>query len=329
MTSSPSTLLGLELQGQNDNVNAWWSFLNQVIQGVDDSIAKEVAVSTTGGTTNLTATNYVADQSRCPIIRIANGQTLGGTVNVYTTRSRIYFVTNESSAGAFSVNFGSSGDAGDFVTMPRGFGAFVRIRGDGTAIFAGPVVALTTGAVTGVLMAANNLSDIGNAVTARSNLGLIIGTDVQAYSANLAAWSALAPAAKQDASANLTGWSGDNSVRTMSFEKDYNGNVIATGIMGDMPFDFACTITGVTMLADQTGSAVVDIWKQAYGSYPPLVANSITAAAKPTISGAIKSQDTTLTGWTTAIAAGDILRFNLDSISSITRLQIALKVKKF
>ena len=33
MTSSPTSLLGLEMQGQNDNVNAWWSFLNQGLQG--------------------------------------------------------------------------------------------------------------------------------------------------------------------------------------------------------------------------------------------------------------------------------------------------------
>jgi hypothetical protein len=36
-----------------------------------------------------------------------------------------------------------------------------------------------------------------------------------------------------------------------------------------------------------------------------------------------------LTGWTTSIAAGDILRFNLDSVSAITRLQIMLKVRRY
>jgi hypothetical protein len=43
----------------------------------------------------------------------------------------------------------------------------------------------------GALLSANNLSDITNPTTARANLGLVIGTDVQAYDADLAAIAAL------------------------------------------------------------------------------------------------------------------------------------------
>jgi hypothetical protein len=41
----------------------------------------------------------------------------------------------------------------------------------------------------GALLAANNLSDLTNLVTARANLGLAIGSDVQAYSAKLGAYA--------------------------------------------------------------------------------------------------------------------------------------------
>jgi hypothetical protein len=82
----------------------------------------------------------------------------------------------------------------------------------------------------------------------------------------------------------------------------------------------------VTLLADQSGSIVVDIWKDTYANYPPVDADSITASAVPTISSAAKSQDTSISGWTVAISAGDILGFNVDSISTCTRVTLSLKV---
>lgn len=105
-----------------------------------------------------------------------------------------------------------------------------------------------------------------------------------------------------------------------------NGSTITTGIVkgADAFFDFSATITKVTMLADQSGSIVVDIWKAAYGSYPPTVANTITASDLPTITSATKSQDSTLTGWTTSISAGDVLRFNVNSVTSIQAATLAL-----
>ncbi|MBN9033748.1 MAG: hypothetical protein J0I23_28540 [Rhizobiales bacterium] len=56
-------------------------------------------------------------------------------------------------------------------------------------------IAFTKFMVAGELLAANNLSDVANAATARANLGLAIGTNVQAFNALLAAIAALTPAA--------------------------------------------------------------------------------------------------------------------------------------
>lgn len=100
---------------------------------------------------------------------------------------------------------------------------------------------------------------------------------------------------------------------------------ITTGIQGDIRFPYACTITQVDLLADQTGSIVVDLWKDTYANYPATVADTITAAAKPTISSATKATDSTLTGWTTSVAAGDIIRVNVDSVTTCTRVALVIK----
>jgi len=109
---------------------------------------------------------------------------------------------------------------------------------------------------------------------------------------------------------------------------DGGGSVITTGVKADIQVDFPCTIEEVTLLADVSGSIVVDIFKDTFANFPAVVGDSITASAKPTISSSDKSQDSTLTGWTTAIVAGDHIRFNVDSATTITRVTLALKIRK-
>jgi hypothetical protein len=121
---------------------------------------------------------------------------------------------------------------------------------------------------------------------------------------------------------------GAGQVSTINYVIDGGGAEIATGIKGDVVVDFAGTITAVTLLADQSGSIVVDIWKDTYANFPPTDADSITAATPPTITTATKSQDSTLSGWTTAISAGDVLRFNVDSVTDIERVTVALTVER-
>lgn len=109
---------------------------------------------------------------------------------------------------------------------------------------------------------------------------------------------------------------------------DGAGTALTTGDKGCLRIPFACTINDVMLIADTSGSIVMNIHKVAYASYTAGFTGSICASAKPTITSTVKSLDTTLTGWTTAVAVNDILRFNIDSVSTITRILIALKVTK-
>lgn len=91
---------------------------------------------------------------------------------------------------------------------------------------------------------------------------------------------------------------------------------------------FKCDIDRVTMLHDQSSTTTIDIWKDTYANYPPTDADSITASATPATSAATKDQDSTLTGWTTAIAAGDILAANVDANDNAIRTTLSLKVSR-
>jgi hypothetical protein len=122
----------------------------------------------------------------------------------------------------------------------------------------------------------------------------------------------------------------DTTSATVGTIIDGGGSAITTGVKGDIRIPFAGTITKVTLLADQSGSIIIDLWKDTYANFPPTDVDSITSATPPTITTATKSEDSTLTGWTTSVTAGDIIRFNVDSdpATSITRVTINIDITR-
>lgn len=95
-----------------------------------------------------------------------------------------------------------------------------------------------------------------------------------------------------------------------------------------LELNFACTIEGYSITADAVGSIVVDLWKDSYANYPPVVGDSITASAKPTLSAAQKATDSTLTGWTTTLARGDTLKAHVDSAGTVKAVTLTLYIVK-
>jgi len=238
-----------------------------------------------------------------------------------------------------------SATANTIDTIFQKFAALLaRFYGDlgGTGTVGGTANAITytsgstyTSLATGLVIAFKATSSISGAATfkldslAAKDIKLANDTDVttgnivqkQAYllrydaalDGGTGAWALLNPSPPPD---------------TIIFVIDGGATAITTGVKGDLAIPFSCTITEWSLLADQSGSIVVDIWKDTYANFPPVVGDTITASAKPTISASTKGQSSTLTGWTTAIGAGDILRFNVDSVTSIKRLTISLKVSR-
>jgi len=123
------------------------------------------------------------------------------------------------------------------------------------------------------------------------------------------------------------GWA--DVITDLLFIIDGGGVAITTGVKGDLSPSFSGVITAWRLLADQSGSIVVDIWKDTYANYPPTVADTLAGSEKPTLSGAIKNEDTSLSsgaGW--AFTAGDTLRFNVDSATTVTRVAMVLKTRR-
>lgn len=109
---------------------------------------------------------------------------------------------------------------------------------------------------------------------------------------------------------------------------DGGGAAITTGLKHFIEVPFAATITAARVVADQVGDIVVDIWKDTYANFPPTNADSICGSAEPELAAAQKSEDTTLTGWTTELAKGEWLAFNVDSVATVTRVTVSLSLAR-
>lgn len=107
--------------------------------------------------------------------------------------------------------------------------------------------------------------------------------------------------------------------------RETSGLVLATGIKADFELPVAGTWTKWRVLADQSGSIQFDLWKVAYASYPGAVGNTITGSDKPKLTAAAKNESVALTGWTTSFSAGDTVRINIDSVSTVTRVVLILE----
>jgi hypothetical protein len=101
---------------------------------------------------------------------------------------------------------------------------------------------------------------------------------------------------------------------------DGGGTVMATGSYGFVTIPYAGIITNWYMAADASASAVIDVKRS--GS------SIVGAGNKPTLAGD-KFANASAASWTSnVITAGDIIEYNLDSVTSATRINLVMKVIK-
>jgi hypothetical protein len=115
-----------------------------------------------------------------------------------------------------------------------------------------------------------------------------------------------------------------SNTRTLNFVIDGGGSAITTGVKGHIVLDGDYTVTGWTVIADQSGSIVVDVNRATYANFPTTA--SIAGTELPTLSSTQKNEDLTLTSWTTTLSARDVLEFEVDSATTVTRVTVALRL---
>jgi len=131
---------------------------------------------------------------------------------------------------------------------------------------------------------------------------------------------------KHDGSDPITG-AGIEIEKFIVFQFDGGGSAITFGIKGVVTIPFKCEILSWTLLADENGNFTVDILKNTYAEFWDLDGKSITNNNYPDLDGVYKNTDSTLTGWTKTIDAGDILIPEVrvgDTAKSVT---LTIKVK--
>jgi hypothetical protein len=131
---------------------------------------------------------------------------------------------------------------------------------------------------------------------------------------------------RKDSAGSLHDLESPHTVRIASYTFDGSGAALSgtTDACEDIPF--AATIQGITMLAYPAGNATVDVLTVPFSDYAGLSsATTITSSSTPTLLNAAKYQDTTLTGWTTPVAANTVLCFHLTNTSTITWLMVDVR----
>jgi len=182
MASTYTTNTGIELIANGEQSGTWGNTTNTNLQ-IIDRLTNGVGTITLSGTTHtLTTTDGSLSDGQYRVLLLAGSPSGTNTITVSPNdQTKLFFVKNGSGQSAvFSQGSGAN------VTIPNGESAIIYCDGAGSG--AAVVNLSATFDLTTFLEASNNLSDVGNASTARTNLGVAIGSDVLAYDANLQAF---------------------------------------------------------------------------------------------------------------------------------------------
>lgn len=111
------------------------------------------------------------------------------------------------------------------------------------------------------------------------------------------------------------------------FQYDGGGSTLTTTSPTiDFTLPYNGTFVSWTMNALPAGSCTIDLSKATYSNYPNFT--DIDGSNSPKIPNTTKATDSTLSGWTTTFAKGDVLRANLNGTGTVNFCNLNLEVRK-
>lgn len=167
----------------------------------------------------------------------------------------------------------------------------------------------------------------------KTNTRMLTGTEYDRWNSTFTSFSTQSAnnlAVFSTVQTNSASWGaggGGGGESAIGITIDGAGSAITTGDKGSISIPYNATLNNVTMIADVSGTCIIDIFKSNFSAYP--TASSICSTSLPTISDAIKSIDASLVGWDTNIQSGDILDFQVLSASNITKLNLTIGATKY
>ena len=274
----------------------WSTFNNKVT-----SLSAGTGISIGGTTTVPIVTNTAPDQT--VILSSGTGINVSGTYPSFT-------VTNSAPDQVVALTpgtgIGITGTYPNFTitnSSPSSGGTVTSVSGTGTAF------GLT---LTGTVTTSGNLTLGGTLAVPIANITATGTPSATTFLRGDGSWATPA---------------GGGGTATIGATIDGSGGTITIGQKGYIQVPYACTINSWRLIANASGSIVVDVWKAAAPTIPT-VANTITGSALPTLSSQQTAASSTLTGWTTSVAANDIIGFNVDSATTVSWVILQLLVTK-
>ena len=157
---------GIELIATGEQSGTWGSTTNTNLQIIDRLTTGVGAISLSGTTHTLTTTDGVLSDGQFAVLVFGGSPSGTNTVTISPNDADHVYIVKNNSGQSVVLTQGSGGN----VTVANGKSAIVY--SDGAGAGAAVVDITSTFVPAGALLAANNLSDVADAPTALSNLGI-------------------------------------------------------------------------------------------------------------------------------------------------------------